>query len=66
MKQIKDSEYQEYQQYVYNRIHGHIWTPATLDLICEVNNNNPEEIGKQILEGAAQDEKRAGFHPENR
>lgn len=50
MKQIKDSEYQEYQQYVYNRIHGHIWTPATLDLICEVNNNNPEEIGKQILE----------------
>lgn len=50
MKQIKDSEYQEYQQYVYNRVHGYIWTPATLDLICDANNNNPEEIGKQILE----------------
>ena len=50
MKQIKELQYQEYQQYLYDRIHGHVWTPETLDLICESNNMNPEAIGKQILE----------------
>lgn len=50
MKQPKKKEYEEFQQYLYNKAHGYIWTPDTLELICSVNDNDPERIGKQMLE----------------
>ena len=50
MKQSKKKEYEEFQQYLYNKAHGYIWTPDTLELICSVNDNDPERIGKQMLE----------------
>ena len=34
MKQLKEKEYEEFQQYLYNKAHGYIWTPDTLELIC--------------------------------
>ena len=49
MKQLKDKEYEEYQQYLYNKAHGYIWTPDTLELICNGNDGEPEQIGKQVL-----------------
>lgn len=49
MKQPKKKEYEEFQQYLYNKAHGYIWTPDTLELICSVNDNDPERIGKQML-----------------
>ena len=52
MKQLKDKEYEEFQQYLYNKTHGYIWTPETLVLICGGNDNDPERIGRQILEMA--------------
>ena len=52
MKQLKDKEYEEFQQYLYNKTHGYIWTPETLELICGGNDNDPERIGRQILEMA--------------
>ena len=50
MKQVKEKEYEEFQQYLYNKAHGYIWTPDTLELICGGNDNEPERIGKQVLE----------------
>ena len=50
MKQLKEQEYEEFQQYLYNKKHGYIWTPDTLEIICGGNNNDPERIGKQVLE----------------
>ena len=49
MKQLKDKEYEEFQQYLYNKAHGYIWTPETLELICNGNDSDPEQIGKQML-----------------
>ena len=53
MKQLKEKEYEEFQQYLYNKAHGYIWTPETLELICNGNDGNPEQIGKQMLAMAA-------------
>lgn len=50
MKQLKEKEYEEFQQYLYNKAHGYIWTPDTLEMICSGNEYNPEKIGKQMLE----------------
>ena len=50
MKKIKDRDYEEYQQYLYNTAHAYIWTPSTLDFICRGNDYDPEKIGKQLLE----------------
>lgn len=50
MKQLKEKEYEEFQQYLYNKAHGYIWTPDTLELICSGNNNDSERIGRQMLE----------------
>lgn len=49
MKQLKDKEYEEFQLYLYNKAHGYIWTPETLELICNGNDGDPEQIGKQML-----------------
>ncbi len=50
MKRLKDKEYEEYQQYIYYKMHGYINTPDLLELICRMNENDPERIGRQILE----------------
>ena len=50
MKQLKEKEHEEFQQYLYNKVHGYIWTPDMLELICGGNDNEPERIGKQVLE----------------
>ena len=49
MKQLKDKEYEEFQLYLYNKAHGYIWTPETLELVCNGNDGDPEQIGKQML-----------------
>ena len=36
--------------YLYNKSHGYIWTPDTLEIICSGNEYDPEKIGKQMLE----------------
>ena len=53
MKQLKEHEYEEFQRYLYHKAHGYIWTPDTMEIICDVNGNDPERIGKQILEMTA-------------
>ena len=50
MKQLKTKEWDAFQQYLYNKAHGYIWTPDTLDIICSSNDNDPARIGKQALE----------------
>ena len=50
MKPPKAKENEEFQQYLYNKANGYIWTPDTLRFICLANGNDPEQIGKQILE----------------
>ena len=50
MKQLKEKEYEEFQQYIYNKSHGYIWTPDILEVICAGNEYDPEKIGKQMLE----------------
>lgn len=42
MKQLKEKEYEEFQQYLYNKAHGYIWTTDTLELICGGNCKEPE------------------------
>ena len=48
MKQLKDKEYEEFQQYQYNKVHGYSWTPNTLEMICSGNEYDSEKIGKQM------------------
>ena len=50
MKQISNREYEKYQQYLTNQLHGKILTPDGLRLICASFENNPEQIGKYMLE----------------
>lgn len=50
MKQISNHEYQEFLKYKKRRDSGQLVGPELLRLICLANNNNPEAIGKEILE----------------
>ena len=50
MKQITNKEYEAYQQYQSDRLHGRILTPDGLRFICASLDNNPEKIGKHMLE----------------
>ena len=50
MKQITNKEYEEYEQYKRDKLHGKILTPDGLRFICEANGYDPEKIGKQLLE----------------
>ena len=50
MKQIKNSEYEEFQKYLHNKNNGRILTPDGLRLICQANNYDAEKIGKHFLE----------------
>ena len=50
MKQISNKEYEQYQQYQTDKLHGRILTPDGLRLICASFDNDPEQIGKHMLE----------------
>ena len=45
MKQIKNSEYEEYQKYLRDKNNGRILTPDGLRLICQANDYDAEKIG---------------------
>ena len=44
MKQLKEKEYEEFQKYQYNKIHGYIWTPDTIEMICAVGKTAMQRI----------------------
>ena len=50
MKQISNKEYEKYQQYQTDKLHGRILTPDGLRVICAGLDNDPEKIGKHMLE----------------
>lgn len=50
MKQIKNSEYKEFQKYLHNKNNGRILTPDGLRLICQANDYDAEKIGQHFLE----------------
>ena len=50
MKQISNKEYEKYQQYQTDKLHGRILTPDGLRVVCEANGYDPEKIGKHFLE----------------
>ena len=49
MKQISNKEYEKYQQYQTDKLHGRILTPDGLRVVCEANGYDPEKIGKHFL-----------------
>lgn len=50
MKQIKNSEYEEYLKYLRDKNNGRILTPDGLQLICQANDYDAEKIGQHFLE----------------
>ena len=50
MKQIKNSEYEEFQKYLHNKNNARILTPDGLRLICQANDYDAEKIGQHFLE----------------
>ena len=50
MKQIKNSEYEEYQKYLRDKNNCRILTPDGLRLICQANDYDAEKIGQHFLE----------------
>ncbi len=50
MKQIKNTEYEEYLKYVHDRDNGRILTVDGLRFICESYQYDPEKIGKHMLD----------------
>ena len=46
MKQISNKEYEKYQQYLTDQLHGRILTPDELRIVCANLDNDPEKIGK--------------------
>ena len=51
MKNISNKEYEDYQAYKIDLIHGRVLTTDALRLIIEANDYDPTEIGKDILKG---------------
>ena len=45
MKQISNKEYEKYQQYQTDKLHGRILTPDGLRVVCAGFDNDPEMIG---------------------
>ena len=50
MKQITNKEYEAYQQYQSDRLHGRVLTPDGLRFICGSLGNDPEKSGKHLLD----------------
>ena len=53
MPKITKKEYDDYQQLCKDRNNGRILTPDGLRFICESYKNDPEAIGKHMLETMA-------------
>lgn len=50
MKQIKNSEYEEFQKYLHDKNNSRILTPDGLWFICQANDYDSEKIGRHRLE----------------
>ena len=50
MKQISNKKYEAYQQYQTDMLYGRILTPDGLRILCASLDNDPEKIGKHMLE----------------
>ena len=50
MKQISNKEYEAYQKYQTDKLHGRILTPDGLCIVCAGFDNDPEKIGIHMLE----------------
>ena len=55
MKQLTNKEYVEYEKYKTAVLHGRVITPDGLRIICAGLDNDPERIGKHMLETLAKD-----------
>ena len=49
MKQISNKEYEKYQQYQTDKLHGRVLTLDGLRIICASLDNDPEKIGIHML-----------------
>ncbi len=49
MKQIKNSEYEEFQKYLHDKNTGRILTPDGLQFICQANDYDPEKSENTFL-----------------
>ena len=50
MRQVSNKEYEKYQQYQTDVLHGRILTPYGLRVICAGLDNDPKKIGIHMLE----------------
>ena len=50
MKQVKNSEYDQFKKYLHDKNNGRILTLDGLRFICQANDYDPEKIGKHMLE----------------
>ncbi|MEE8721499.1 MAG: hypothetical protein ACOX41_10360 [Anaerovoracaceae bacterium] len=50
MHNITNKQYEEYQQYLYDKNHSRIITPDFVRFLVQACDYDPEAIGKQILE----------------
>ena len=50
MKQITNQEYEEFQKYKSDKLHGHILTPEGLRFTIEANEYDAQKIGQHFLE----------------
>ena len=50
MKQITNKEYEKYQEHRDACLHGRCLTPDGLRIVCAGLDNDPEKIGKHMLE----------------
>ncbi len=50
MKQIKNSEYEEFQKYLHDKNNGRILMPDGLRFICQANDYDSEKSGRHMLE----------------
>ena len=49
MKQIKNSEYKEFQKYLHDKNNGRIMAPNVLCFICHTNDYDLEKLGNAFL-----------------
>ena len=60
MPTITKKELEDFRQMFYDKNNGRILTPDGLRLICEAYKNDPEAIGKHILETLARIQNKGG------
>ena len=60
MPTITKKELEEYKQMCYDKNNGRILTPDGLRLICDAHKNDPEAIGKHMLETLARIQSKGG------